>query len=106
MSEMRYDEVFEAFIDRYSSPVFSALARLTGISDEKELELLTVNVFVDLWNNSEELFKNIKPVAFIYKVLIRHVFSYLKKHDRQDRIERLKNTLLIDASHYMKILEQ
>ena len=107
MQDFRHgqNDVFEAFIDRYSSAVFSALAKLTGVTDQNELEELTVNVFVDLWNNSEELFRNIRPVGFIYKILLQHVFSYLKQTGRQDHIEVLKKTLLIDPSHYLNILE-
>jgi hypothetical protein len=100
-----HNDVFEAFIDRYSSAVFSALAKLTGLTDQKELEELTVSVFVDLWAHSEELFRNIRPVGFIYKVLLQHVFSYLKRTGRNEKIEVLKKTLLIDPSYYINILE-
>jgi len=105
ITETGNDNLFESFIDRYSPSVFSALAKLTGVSDEKELETLTINVFVDIWNNSEELLKEIPPTGFIYKMVLQHVFAYLKKEGRQDQILLLTNTLLIDPACYKSIIE-
>jgi len=96
--------LFEQFIDRYCSSVFSAMARLTGSSDEKDLETMTVNIFLDLWKNSDELFNEIRPAAFIYKILLQHVFNYLKGQGNEDRALLLRNTLLIDPFHYLHIL--
>lgn len=95
---------FEEFIDRYSPSVFTALSKLTGITDEKELEKMTIAVFVDIWGNSDELFKEVPPTAFIYKIVLQHVFSYLKDNGRDDKILLLRNTLLIDPAHYMPII--
>jgi DNA-directed RNA polymerase specialized sigma24 family protein len=105
ITETGNDNLFESFIDRYSPPIYSAMAKLTGVTDEKELETLTINVFVEIWNNSEELLREIPPTAFIYKMVLQHVFSYLKKEGREDQILLLRNTLLIDPSYYRSIIE-
>ncbi len=97
--------LFEQFIDLYYPSIFSAITRLTGLSDEKELEALTVAVFLDLWQNSTELFSEVRPPAFIYKILLRHVFSYLKKQGSEEHIQQLQNTLLIDPAYYVHIFE-
>jgi len=105
VTETSNDNLFESFIDRYSPSIFSALSKLTGLNDEKQLEIMTIKVFVEIWNNSEELFKEVPPTAFIYKILLQHVFSYLKEQGREDQILLLRNTLLIDPSYYKHIIE-
>jgi DNA-directed RNA polymerase specialized sigma24 family protein len=97
--------LFEQFIDLYYPSIFSAIARLTGQSDTKELEILTVKVFVDLWQSSDELFNKMRPPAFIYKILIRHVFAYLKRKGMEDHILQLQNTVLIDPTYYVDIFD-
>ena len=97
--------LFEQFIDLYYPSIFSAIARLTGQSDEKELEIITVKVFVDLWQQNDELFNKMRPPAFIYKILIRHVFSYLKRKGKEDHILMLQKTVLIDPTHYADIFD-
>ena len=87
--------LFEQFIDLYYPSIFSAITKLTGLSDEKELEIVTVKIFVDLWQNSDELFAEARPPAFVYKVLIRHVFDYLKKKGDDEHLQQLKKTILI-----------
>jgi DNA-directed RNA polymerase specialized sigma24 family protein len=96
---------FEHFIDLYCPSIYSAIARLTGLTDKKEIENLTVSVFMDLWKNSQELFNETRPPALVYKILLLHVFSYLKKEGYEDRIVMLQNTLPIDPAHYTPILE-
>jgi DNA-directed RNA polymerase specialized sigma24 family protein len=98
-------DLFEHFIDRYCPSIYSTIARLTGLSDKEELETLSVNVLVDLWNNSEELFKEIPPTAFIYKTLLRHVFTWLKQQGKEAQILLLRNTLLIDPAYYAHLLK-
>ena len=96
---------FEHFVDLYCPSIFSAIARLTGLTDKKEIEDLTVNVFIDLWKNSHELFDETRPPALVYKILLLHVFTYLKKEGYEDRITVLQNTLPISPDHYTPILE-
>jgi hypothetical protein len=96
--------LFEQFIDLYYPSIFSAITRLTGLQDEQVLESLTIDVFVDLWDNSDTLFKEMRPPALIYKVLLRHVFAYLKQQDSEEQIRLLQNILLIDPTHYSDII--
>jgi len=96
---------FEHFVDLYCPPIFSAIAKLTGLSDKKEIETLTVNVFIDLWKNSHELFEDARPPALVYKIILLHVFTYLKREGYEERIQMLQNTLPIDPAHYTPALE-
>jgi DNA-directed RNA polymerase specialized sigma24 family protein len=97
--------LFEQFIDLYYPSIFSAISKLAGLSDEKELEILTVKVFVELWQNSDQLFSEVRPPAYIYKILLRHVFDYLKKKGAEAHMQHLQNTLLIDPAFYDSIFE-
>lgn len=107
MTETEKDKIklFEHFIDSYCPSISSTIARLTGLSDKKELETISVNVLVDLWKNSNQLFNEIPPTAFIYKILLQHVFGYLKQQGNEGQIRQLQNTLLIDPVHYAHLLQ-
>ena len=96
---------FEHFVDLYCPSIFAAIAKLTGLTDKKELETLTVNVFIDLWKTNHELFTDARPPALVYKIILLHVFSFLKREGYEDRILQLQSTLPIDPGHYMPILE-
>ena len=96
---------FEHFIDLYCPSIYSAIARLTGLTDKKEIENLTVEVFIDLWKNSHELFDEARPPALVFKILLLHVFTYLKREGYEDRILLLQNTLPIDPAHYTPVPE-
>jgi len=98
-------DTFEHFVDLYCPSIYAAIAKLTGLTDKKELESLTVNVFIDLWKTNHELFTEESPPALVYKIILLHVFSYLKREGYEDRILQLQNTLPIDPGHYMPILE-
>src|SRR5579872_6603380 len=88
--------LFENFIDQYYPSIFAGVQKLTGPADKLVLEKLTVEIFVDLWENSEELFKPLRKPAFVYKILVKHVVTYLKKQGDESRLELLQHTLLID----------
>jgi len=107
MSVTETDKVvlFEQFIDLYYPSIFSAITRLTGLQDENELENLTVKVFVDLWDNSDQIFTTARPPAFIYKIVLQHVFTHLKKQGSEEHILLLKNALPIDPVYYLHIFE-
>ncbi|MBS1660007.1 MAG: hypothetical protein JST68_03040 [Bacteroidetes bacterium] len=92
------------FIDRYYSPVFSAISRLTRISSRQELETLTQNVLYDLWQQKETFLADSRQGVFIYKTILRHVFTYLKHQGDDKRIDFLKNTLPIDPDFYNQML--
>jgi DNA-directed RNA polymerase specialized sigma24 family protein len=95
--------LFEQFIDLYYPSIFSAITRLTGLQDEKELESLTVKIFVDLWENSDQLFDEVRPPAFVYKILLQQVFTYLKKQGTEEHILLLRTSLPIDPVFYAHI---
>ena len=96
--------LFEQFIDLYYPSIFSAIRTLAGTADEKELEILTVKVFVELWQNNEELFSEARPPAYVYKVLLRQVLDYLKRKGAEEQFHHLQNTLLIDPAFYETII--
>jgi DNA-directed RNA polymerase specialized sigma24 family protein len=96
---------FEHFIDLYCPSIFSAIARLTGSADKKKIEDLTIGVFIDLWKNSQELFDDKRPPALVYKILLLHVFTYLKREGYEDRIAVLQNTLPVSPEVYAPILD-
>jgi len=81
MSEKSTDQLllFGEFIDFYYPSIYSAITKLTGVGDKKELETITMDVFDELWKTREQVLNEMRPPAFIYKILIRHVFSYLRK---------------------------
>ena len=102
MNDMQTDavELFERFIDLYFASVYSAVSRLTGLTDQQAVEAITVDIFVNLWKNSDTLFSEVRPPAFIYKIMLPHIFNYLKEHEAGNRAQLLKSILLIDPAYY------
>jgi len=92
--------LFQSFVDLYSPSVFSVVARLTGLPNEKEVVSITADVLVDLWDKRQELSLEKQTGVFIYKIILLHIFSYLQARGNEDRISLLKNTLLIDPVYY------
>lgn len=92
---------FEQFIDQYYPSIFAGVQKLSGPADKLVLEKLTVEIFVDLWENSEELFKPLRKPAFVYKTLVRHVVEWLKKQGNDTQLGLLQNTLLIDPEQFV-----
>ena len=90
---------FEQFIDQYYPSIFAGVQKLTGPAGEMAIEKLTVEIFVDLWENSDELFAPLRKPAFVYKILVRHVVSFLKKNGYEEQLRILQNTLLIDPTN-------
>ena len=95
MSEKSTDQLllFSEFIDFYYPSIYSAITKLTGTSDPKELETITMDIFDELWRTREQVLTELRPPAFIYKILIRHVFAYLRKQGAEDRISALQSIL-------------
>ena len=91
------------FIDRYYSSVFSAISRLTQLSDRKELEILTEEVLADLWLHKEAFDAESRKGIFIYKTILYHVFAYLKRKGDEERITFLQKTLLINPDLYRRL---
>ena len=104
-TELGKQNTFEHFVDLYCPSIFAAIAKLTGLRDNKEIESLTVNVFIDLWKTNHELFTDERPPALVYKIILLHVFTYLKREGYEDRILQLQNTLPIDPTNYAPVLE-
>jgi DNA-directed RNA polymerase specialized sigma24 family protein len=104
MSDIQNDAVdlFEQFIDLYFASVYSAVSRLTGLTEQQAIEAITVDIFVNLWKNSDTLFSEVRPPAFIYKIMLPHIFTYLQEHESENRAQLLKDILLIDPAHYEK----
>jgi DNA-directed RNA polymerase specialized sigma24 family protein len=104
MNDMQSDAVdlFERFIDLYFASVYSAVSRLTGLTDQQAVEAITIDVFVNLWKSSDTLFSEVRPPAFIYKIMLPHIFNYLKEHESENRAQLLKGILLIDPAFYEK----
>lgn len=95
MSEKSTDHLllFSEFIDFYYPSIYSAITRLTGLTDKKELEDITMDIFDELWKTREQVLTELRPPAFIYKILIRHVFTYLRQQGAEDRITALQSIL-------------
>jgi DNA-directed RNA polymerase specialized sigma24 family protein len=90
--------LFEQFIDQYYPSIFAGVQKLTGPVGQMAIEKLTVEIFVDLWENSDELFAPLRKPAFVYKILVRHVVSFLTKNGYEEQLRLLQHTLLIDPT--------
>jgi len=93
------------FIDQHYSSVFSAISRLTRLSDRQELETLTEEVLADLWLHKENFDAESRKGIFIYKTILYHVFAHLKRKGDEERISFLQKTLPINPDHYNKLGE-
>jgi hypothetical protein len=94
--------LFESFVDLYCPSVFSVIARLTGLPNEKEVANITADVLVDLWDKRQGLSMEKQTGVFIYKVILLHIFSYFRAQGNEDRISLLKNILLIDPKKLLQ----
>lgn len=92
---------FDHFGEVYCPTIFLALSRLTGLSDEDELENMTVNVLVDLWREKDEFYHAAHPGTFLYKMVLNQVFCYLEKQGKTDRLSILEDILPIDPGFYL-----
>ncbi len=104
MNDIQTDAVdlFERFIDLYFASVYSAVSKLTGLTDQQAVEAITVDVFINLWKNSDTLFSEVRPPAFIYKIMLPHIFHDLQEHESASRTQLLHGILLIDPAYYEK----
>jgi hypothetical protein len=91
--------LFEQFIDQYYPSIFAGVQKLTGPAGQMAIEKLTVEIFVDLWENGDELFAPLRKPAFVYKILVRHVAAFLKKNGYEEQLQLLQDTLLIDPTN-------
>ncbi|HEY4064942.1 MAG TPA: hypothetical protein VGM30_23725 [Puia sp.] len=77
-----------------------AAARLTGPSNPGELETITENVLAELWQHRQEFAGEARPGIYTYKILLQHVFAWLKEQKQENRIAFLQKILPIDPVHY------
>jgi hypothetical protein len=99
------DPQLKEFIGRYCDPVYTCIARLTGLSDLDVLEYITGEVILELWNNRDALSQDQSPGIFVFKTLLTHALCYLKSQNNADRIGFLRDTLLIDPACYLHIID-
>lgn len=88
------------FIASYYHQVFNSVERLARPGDEREVDILTREILSDLWERREQLEAEARKGVFIYKVVLGHVFSYLKTNGETGKIEYLQKILLIHPAHY------
>jgi DNA-directed RNA polymerase specialized sigma24 family protein len=89
------------FIDRYYPTVFTAAARLTGLTDKEDLAILTENVLAGLWDNRQEFAAEDRPGVFLYRLLLQEVITFLRQRGDEERIRILRDILLIDPALYL-----
>lgn len=99
------DPELKEFIWHYCDPVYTCIGRLTGYSDLDVLEYITGQVILDLWNQRGVLSKEQRPGIYIFKILLTHVFIYLKLHGNEARVRLLQSVLLIDLACYDHIIK-
>jgi len=88
----------------YYSRIYSAIARLTKLTDAAEIQTLTVITLHQLWTERRLLLKEKRPGIFIYKVLLQEVFRYLKKQGNTERIRTLCRVVPVDPACYLHII--
>ncbi|HVU98197.1 MAG TPA: hypothetical protein VHE34_23400 [Puia sp.] len=82
-------------IDSYYPAIFNSVVRLTGHTDEKQLKALTENILAELRQRMEELSGAQRKGVFVYRVVLKHVFAFLKERQDELRIGFLRKTLPI-----------
>ncbi len=92
---------FEQFMDQYYPSIFAGVQKLVGPAGEMATEKLTVEIFVELWEKSEELFAPLRKPAFVYRVLVKHVVGFLKQHGFDQQLQLLRLTLNIDPCQFI-----
>lgn len=92
---------FEQFIDQYYPSIFAGVQKLTGPAGAMATEKLTVEIFVELWENREELFAPLRKPAFVYKILVKNVVVFLKKQGFEQQLQLLHLTLNIDPKQFI-----
>jgi hypothetical protein len=83
------------FIESYYSQVFSAVTRLAGLSEQKEIDKLTTEILDDLWQRKAALDAESRKGVFIYRIVLTHVFSYLKASGQDEKLSFLQKILPI-----------
>lgn len=87
------------YIDHYYPSIFAAISRLTRLPNRDDLDKLTQNVLTDLWEHKDTFERETHQGVYIYKTILRHVFSFLRQTGDEQRIEFLQKNLPINPSH-------
>jgi hypothetical protein len=88
------------FIESYYEQVFHSVARLARLTDDKETDALTREILTDLWQRRASLDAESHKGVFIYKIVLVHVFAYLRARGEEETIGFLQKILLIDPANY------
>jgi hypothetical protein len=75
--------------------------KLTRCDDYREVDLLTRDILDDLGKKAQEFEAEDRKGVFIYRLVLGHVFSWLKERGEGERIKFLQDILLIHPSHYL-----
>ncbi|NML37359.1 hypothetical protein HHL17_09130 [Chitinophaga sp. G-6-1-13] len=86
-------KAFENFVDTYQERIFAAIARLSGEESVCILEKITIDVFVELWQQKVQFIQERSIGILIYKTCLRHTLLYLRQHGFEERIQQLKDIL-------------
>ena len=84
---------FENFVDAYQERVFAAIARLSGLRTTYPIEKITIDVFVELWQQKIQFIQEKSIGILIYKTCFRHTLLYLREHGFEERFQQLKDIL-------------
>ncbi len=89
------------FIDLYYQSTYGAIVKLTRLKDKAALEMLTRLVLEDVWSQHEAFAATTAQGTFIFKVMVKHIFAFLRQRNEKERIDFLQKTLLIHPQHYL-----
>jgi DNA-directed RNA polymerase specialized sigma24 family protein len=88
------------YILSYHPAIFNSVVRLTKCADLGEAEKLTQEVLADLGDKAEEFEAEDRKGVFIYRLVLEHVFLWLRARGEHERIRHLQQILLIHPSQY------
>ncbi|RFM30242.1 RNA polymerase sigma factor [Deminuibacter soli] len=83
-------EAFQSFVDRYCFTVFAFATQITGGKNAATIMALTIEIFLFIWNNRQQLAEEEKPSGFVYNVIFGHLHQFLEEQNDQHRIRLLQ----------------
>ncbi|MBV8255561.1 MAG: hypothetical protein JO154_23405 [Chitinophaga sp.] len=87
-------KAFENFVDTYQERIFATIACLSELGTACIIEKITIDVFVELWQQKVQLIQERGIGILIYKTCLRHTLLYLRQHGFEERIQLLRDILL------------
>jgi hypothetical protein len=86
-------QAFDNYSLTYYTATYTAIARLSGLTDTMIIAAITEEVFQYLWEN-RHLFVQSKPVgALLFRTTLSFTLQYLSKIDDLDRINQLRQAI-------------